>query len=438
MKKSNYLLYNKEFLEDYILNNKLNEQLFEFIKQRINLLSCVTSLPECINNCKENWNEEMQFEFTQYINTFISKQNNREKITAVVLTFNEERCIKRCLESISNSFQRILIVDTGSTDNTLEIIKDLNNPHIELIQYEWANSFADVRNYALNYIDEGWAFFIDADEVLIEDPEINIIDKINLFDNFEEWDNLLITLIIRDRNNSKKNLARLFRVESGIKYYGNVHEQLRKTEDIYSGEIQNIAINIELFHDGYNPEVMNQKDKLNRNLKLLYDTIDFEPNNPEWLLFLVRDGMSILSLKDKLKYLTNAIKLCKPNLNDSFYYQCYVWAYKLIIENCIISQNISNIKSVIKYIKMKNIDIPNSDLFYYEMMSKILDIRFTIKKLLEETIEYRENHINTDPRALHSEGYHLDYLIMVLLGLNGNSTMFQKYNDFLRENNYLD
>ncbi|MCT2347586.1 glycosyltransferase, partial [Niallia taxi] len=70
------------------------------------------------------------------------------KISLALITKNEQENIQICLNSIGNLIDEIVVVDTGSTDRTLEILE--KQPNVMLYQFEWTNDFSDARNYAIN------------------------------------------------------------------------------------------------------------------------------------------------------------------------------------------------------------------------------------------------------------------------------------------------
>lgn len=87
-------------------------------------------------------------------------------ITCVILTKNEELNLRNCLESIKNLAERIIVVDSGSTDSTLEIAKEYNCD----IFHNPFRSYAHQHNWALDNtnIKTTWVYRIDADEVVTE------------------------------------------------------------------------------------------------------------------------------------------------------------------------------------------------------------------------------------------------------------------------------
>ena len=84
-------------------------------------------------------------------------------IVVLILTYNEQENIEQCLDSVSDWATKIYIIDSGSTDKTLEKAKRYN---VE-IKYNQFVNFSKQRNFALNLLEknfDGWVLFLDADE----------------------------------------------------------------------------------------------------------------------------------------------------------------------------------------------------------------------------------------------------------------------------------
>jgi len=84
-------------------------------------------------------------------------------ISAIILTKNEEKNIARCLNSVGPIADEIIIVDSGSTDKTLDIAREYTK---KIFVNPWQNDFASQRNYALQKTTGEWVLSIDADEEL--------------------------------------------------------------------------------------------------------------------------------------------------------------------------------------------------------------------------------------------------------------------------------
>ncbi|MEJ5165879.1 MAG: glycosyltransferase family 2 protein [Thermoanaerobaculia bacterium] len=87
-------------------------------------------------------------------------EKERPKISALVTTYNEERNIKDCIESISWA-DEIVVVDSYSTDRTVEIVKSF--PEVNFYQREYYGA-ASQKNWAMDRTTHPWIFIIDADE----------------------------------------------------------------------------------------------------------------------------------------------------------------------------------------------------------------------------------------------------------------------------------
>lgn len=91
-------------------------------------------------------------------------------LTVVILTKDEELHIRRCIENVLPIAKTIYLVDSYSTDKTLEIATAY--PNVRVIQHKWANNYALQFNWALDQLpaDTGWVLRLDADEYLL--PEL--------------------------------------------------------------------------------------------------------------------------------------------------------------------------------------------------------------------------------------------------------------------------
>lgn len=96
---------------------------------------------------------------------------SNNKLTAVVLTNNEEYHIAKAIESLKRLRADILIIDSGSTDNTMDIARSLG---AKVVSSPWRNDFAYQRNLAKQYADTPWLFFLDADERVTKELAENI------------------------------------------------------------------------------------------------------------------------------------------------------------------------------------------------------------------------------------------------------------------------
>ena len=84
-------------------------------------------------------------------------------ISLAMIVKNEGDALARCLESVKSLVDEMIIVDTGSTDGTIDIAKSFG---AQVRRYKWRDDFAAARNESLNYCNGDWVLILDADEAI--------------------------------------------------------------------------------------------------------------------------------------------------------------------------------------------------------------------------------------------------------------------------------
>ena len=102
-------------------------------------------------------------------------------ISVIILTFNEEQHIKRCLENVNPFAKKVYVIDSFSTDNTVGIAKSMG---ATVVQHKWPGNQAEQFNWALKSIeiDTEWIFRLDADEYLLPELIEELQAKVPLLD----------------------------------------------------------------------------------------------------------------------------------------------------------------------------------------------------------------------------------------------------------------
>ncbi|WP_370942545.1 glycosyltransferase family 2 protein [Amycolatopsis sp. cg5] len=229
-----------------------------------------------------------------------------DKISIVVLAKDEQRCIARCLASITDHGFEILVVDTGSTDETTDIVAKHDN--VRLVHFPWSDSFSAARNFAIESVPAGWIVFLDADEWLSEHAAEELTARLSEWSGAPNLARLVLTPTIFDvdRGIAEEGVPRVFRAESSIRYRGPVHEY-----PVVEGErdvrVDLARLGVEFRHDGYHPEVARDKDKLHRNLRLLDLALAADPDNPRWWYYTLRDGLPVFD-RDRIVSLCDTLR----------------------------------------------------------------------------------------------------------------------------------
>lgn len=103
-----------------------------------------------------------------------------EKLSALIITHNEEDNIRRCLDSVAWA-DEIVVIDSGSTDKTPEICKEQNqswSSKLKFYERKWTG-FTDQRNYSLDQASHDWVFVIDSDEKCSTDLKEKIVSLLS-------------------------------------------------------------------------------------------------------------------------------------------------------------------------------------------------------------------------------------------------------------------
>ncbi|REK69628.1 glycosyltransferase family 2 protein [Paenibacillus paeoniae] len=176
---------------------------------------------------------------------------------------NEEAVIKRCLDSVKGMVDEIVIVDTGSTDQTIEIARAYG---ASIHHYTWNHHFGDARNYALQHSTGDWNLVLDADEYIANDctkairelmERGNCIGRVKRIDKFKDKEGVAY---------AQCYISRLF--PAGVRYEGRIHEQV-------VSDLPRVRLGVEVGHDGYY-----EASRSDRNIPLLQMEIDAQQNNP--------------------------------------------------------------------------------------------------------------------------------------------------------------
>ncbi|TVM00007.1 MAG: hypothetical protein CV087_15920 [Candidatus Brocadia sp. WS118] len=209
------------------------------------------------------------------LNYYNELNNGRPSLSACMIVKNEEKFLAQCLNSIKNAVDEIIIVDTGSTDKTVEIAQSFG---AKIYHHPWRNSFSEARNYSLNYARCDWILQIDADETL-EHMDIPLLHKLICGDSY----NAIFVAIYSELpgGQSKHYFTRVFR--RGKSYFeGIVHNQL-----VFEGS--SLQSEIRFYHYGYNLTAHEMQKKYKRTGDLLRQQLVENPDNIFIITNLIRN-----------------------------------------------------------------------------------------------------------------------------------------------------
>jgi glycosyltransferase involved in cell wall biosynthesis/Flp pilus assembly protein TadD len=188
-------------------------------------------------------------------------------VTACLIVKNEERDLPRCLASIRNAVDEIIVVDTGSSDRTVEIAKSYG---ARTFFFEWCDDFSAARNFSLRQASGQALLWVDADDELLE-AEPGAIRRLCEQWPASSWAYWVDVHCPTDEWQEGKTIVkqpRLFRNAPGIEFRGRLHEQLQPA-DGYAPEALAFQDAISIKHWGYIPSPGSSTGRSERNRRIL-------------------------------------------------------------------------------------------------------------------------------------------------------------------------
>jgi glycosyltransferase involved in cell wall biosynthesis len=181
---------------------------------------------------------------------------------------NEEANIKAALDWARDICIEQIVVDTGSTDRTVEIAESLG---AKVLHFDWCDDFAKAKNFAIDAASGTWISFFDADETLTPADAAKVIPLIEKAGRDTNYKCAVLNTQIIDLNDKgdiiiTRVIGRLFRNIPDIRYIGRVHEHININTDMYDIKT---TYEITARHTGYSESAYADGSKIERNLKLL-------------------------------------------------------------------------------------------------------------------------------------------------------------------------
>ena len=384
------------------------------------------------------YSKEFNETYIQRGESLFQKAGGKEEevtLAVVIICCNEEDVILPCLNSLHTEYlDEIIIVDTGSTDRTREILQEFasNEPAANIYYFAWCDDFAAARNFGMEQAKSDWIFFLDADESMILHNRKPVKDYIRKYAGLYGTDIGIAPVIYNEKNHILYNNPRIFCKKSGYRYFGNVHETLRKEKDVYRF-IPFLCLDIRVGHTGYGKKKI--KNKLIRNMKYLNYNIKREPDNPLWYCYKLLDGRDFLTHEEKMDLFQKMEEIPESSMDKEYYLFCYNWASILIVKSLLDVREVDAAKEQLRVLEERG-SCSEHDLFYLSCMLKVAEMEQNLKSL-EELCKKRKESGDFKNSFLNSKGYHIDEVIMQLLEKQHKMGEYYKYKDFLVSQGYL-
>ena len=158
-------------------------------------------------------------------------------ISLCMIVKNEEKILRRCLDSLKGIYDEAIIVDTGSTDQTKAIAKEYTD---KVYDFEWVDDFSKARNFAMSKATCDYIYMADADEVLDEENRKKFLLLKQALDG--EVEVVQMNYVNQLGNGSVYNFdkeprAKLYKRERNFVFIDPIHEVVRELPVVYDSDI---------------------------------------------------------------------------------------------------------------------------------------------------------------------------------------------------------
>lgn len=200
------------------------------------------------------------------------------KISLCMIVKDEAQNLKRCLESVAGAVDEIIVVDTGSTDDTCKIAREMG---AQVDFFPWNENFSDARNASLERATGEWILFLDADETLAEESKA-ALHRLAVDSNVEGYFVKILNYLGNEGwiETCTDMVFRLFRNRAQYRFRGAIHEQIADVIlEKNSRAVYRMAEELVIIHYGYLDRHIEEKDKKNRNIKIIEKELAEDPEN---------------------------------------------------------------------------------------------------------------------------------------------------------------
>jgi len=206
------------------------------------------------------------------------------RLSQCMIVKNEERHIERALGWAKDFAYEQIVVDTGSTDRTVELAEKFG---AKVVHFKWINDFSAAKNFAMDQAKGNWIAILDADEYMPREDVKELMDILKKIQSdpamAKQYDAITNSWVQLDDNDNAFAILtnqRIFRNSPELRYEGKIHEVVNIRNQVVN------ATNLRIMHTGYAASVFNEADKRERNLKLLRDENKRDPEDPDIMLYL--------------------------------------------------------------------------------------------------------------------------------------------------------
>lgn len=223
------------------------------------------------------------------------------RLSQCMIVKNEEKNIRRALSWGKDIVWEQIVVDTGSSDNTVEIAKEMG---AKVFHYSWNDDFSAAKNFALEQAKGNWIAFLDADEYFSDGEAKKILPLLRKLDKdlSPALRAVALNCTMANLNDSGGVInifpqCRIFRNIPELRYKNRIHESLSLSADIKL-TILDATEELTISHTGYAESVYEETGKIDRNISLLKRELEENPLNGDTWSYLA-DSLYVVNRFDE-------------------------------------------------------------------------------------------------------------------------------------------
>lgn len=234
------------------------------------------------------------------------------KLSQCMIVKNEEENIEKALSWAKDIAFEQIVVDTGSTDRTVELAKAMG---AKVYYFEWIDDFATAKNYAISKATGDWIAFLDADESLVEVEKLPAILEEVQNKGFDGIISSGLQLNDEGEISALATQVRFFRNQTGLEYRRRIHEQLG-WRDGSPLKLKDVSKELSTLHTGYCGKAWEKKKVSRRNLNLILKELEDHPKDSEMLGYLGDEYKSAEEFEEAEKYYKKAILFLPEQVDE--------------------------------------------------------------------------------------------------------------------------
>lgn len=288
----------------------------------------------------------------------MTTKQGRFKTALVMIARNEARLISAVLHSMKPWVDEMVVLDTGSTDDTVVLAKTSG---ARVAHFTWVNDFSAARNAALDLSDADWHIVVDADEVLqhggeqllaLRDLQPDFVGRVEVCSAYGPTDTPGAAA-----QEASSWLPRV--LPRGVHFEGRVHEQPSST-------LPKRDLPIRFKHDGYLPEQMRTKG--DRNRQLLELAVQQAPHNAYLHYQLGKDHEVHDRFEPALQAYNQALSLLGPETSRE-----PSWRHDLMLRRLFTLKALGHLSEAVQYAETEMPTWHDSPDFYFVLGDVLLD-----------------------------------------------------------------